>query len=164
MEICQVAPIHTVLAPLDFSGHAQTTFMHAYTQAKANKARLILLNNIESLNVDLLRQMAQDGYAPPQEELIAKMTADRREKLEQEFAGAAADVEVELIVTVGTTWEEVIKTIKRVQVDLVVMGTGGRKGLSHLIFGNTADKVFRHSPCPVLSVRGPETCQLPDLD
>ena len=62
------------------------------------------------------------------------------------------------------SWEEVIKVIKQAPVDLVVMGTSGRTGLSHWIFGNTAEKVFRHAPCPVLSVRGPETCQLPDFD
>ena len=164
MELCQVAPIKTVLAPLDFSGQAQITFVPAYTQAKVNGARLILLNNIESLNLDLLKQISQEGYAPPREELEAGMIAEREERLKAEFAEAAGDIQVEVRVTIGRTWEEIIRLVKREAVDLVVMGVSGRTGLGHLIFGSTAEKVFRHSPCPVLSVRGPEVCQLPELD
>jgi K+-sensing histidine kinase KdpD len=41
-------------------------------------------------------------------------------------------------------------------VDLIVMGTQGRSGLSHLLAGSVAERVVRHAPCPVLTVRHPE--------
>jgi nucleotide-binding universal stress UspA family protein len=40
--------------------------------------------------------------------------------------------------------------------DLLVMGTHGRTGLSHMLMGSVAEKVVRRAPCPVLTVRTPE--------
>lgn len=40
--------------------------------------------------------------------------------------------------------------------DLLVLGTQGRTGLSHLLLGSVAEKVVRRAPCPVLTVRVPE--------
>lgn len=40
--------------------------------------------------------------------------------------------------------------------DLIVMGTHGRTGLSHLLLGSVAENVVRHAKCPVLTVRGPK--------
>jgi hypothetical protein len=38
-------------------------------------------------------------------------------------------------------------------VDLIVMGTHGRSGVSHLFMGSVAERVVRTAPCPVLTVR-----------
>jgi universal stress protein A len=40
-------------------------------------------------------------------------------------------------------------------VDLIVMATHGRTGLSHLLIGSVAERVVRTSPCPVLTIRPP---------
>ena len=42
------------------------------------------------------------------------------------------------------------------QIDLIVIATHGRSGISHALMGGTAEKVVRKSPCPVLTVRDPE--------
>lgn len=39
--------------------------------------------------------------------------------------------------------------------DLIVLSTHGRTGLAHLLIGSVAEKVVRHAPCPVLTVRTP---------
>jgi universal stress protein A len=41
--------------------------------------------------------------------------------------------------------------------DLIVMGTHGRSGLSHLFLGSVAERVVRTAPCPVLTIREPAT-------
>ena len=41
-------------------------------------------------------------------------------------------------------------------IDLIVMGTHGRKALGHLLVGSVAERVVRAAPCPVLTVRHPE--------
>lgn len=45
---------------------------------------------------------------------------------------------------------------KSAGIDLIVMGTNGRSGLSHLLVGSVAERVVRNAPCPVLTVRQPE--------
>jgi nucleotide-binding universal stress UspA family protein len=47
---------------------------------------------------------------------------------------------------------EILKTIDSEDIDLVVMGTHGYKGLEHAIFGSVAEKVVKKSPVPVLTI------------
>ena len=61
----------------------------------------------------------------------------------------------ESMVVSGTPFLEIIRTAKEKEVDLIVVGTHGRTGLDHILFGSTAEKVVRQAPCPVLSVRLP---------
>jgi nucleotide-binding universal stress UspA family protein len=52
----------------------------------------------------------------------------------------------------GDTVDEILKVIKSEDIDLLIMGTHGRKGLEHTIFGSVAEKVVRKSPAPVLLI------------
>jgi nucleotide-binding universal stress UspA family protein len=60
---------------------------------------------------------------------------------------------VEKIIVRGVPFVEIIKTAKDRNVDLIVIGTHGRTGIDHMLFGSTAEKVVRKAPCPVLTVR-----------
>ncbi len=52
----------------------------------------------------------------------------------------------------GDPASEILKTIESEGIDLVIMGTHGRKGLEHTIFGSVAENVVKKSPVPVLIV------------
>jgi nucleotide-binding universal stress UspA family protein len=56
------------------------------------------------------------------------------------------------IVAVGDPGEEIVMTVKKKKIDLVVMGTHGRRGLEHTLFGTVAKYVVMHSRAPVLLV------------
>lgn len=56
----------------------------------------------------------------------------------------------------GKAFLEIINVARDENVDLIVMGTHGRTGLSHMLIGSTAEKVVRMAPCPVLTVKHPE--------
>lgn len=52
----------------------------------------------------------------------------------------------------GYAATEILKFIKREHIDLVIIGTHGRKGMEHAIFGSVAENVVKKSPVPVLVV------------
>lgn len=52
----------------------------------------------------------------------------------------------------GQPVEDIIKTAETWQADLIVLGTHGRTGLSHLLMGSTSEDVIRHSKIPVMVV------------
>ena len=52
----------------------------------------------------------------------------------------------------GDTVDEILKIIESENIDLLIMGTHGRKGLEHVIFGSVAENVVKKSPVPVLSI------------
>jgi nucleotide-binding universal stress UspA family protein len=56
----------------------------------------------------------------------------------------------------GTPYLERVRYARHVIIDLIVLSTDGRTGLSHALLGGSAEIVIRKSHCPVLTVRGPE--------
>ena len=67
----------------------------------------------------------------------------------------AVEKNYQIVFREGEPFVEIIRRARKDSVDLIVMGTHGRTGLDHVLFGSTAEKVVRKSPCPVLTVRLP---------
>jgi len=60
---------------------------------------------------------------------------------------------VSTVVKIGEAHEEIVNFAKKQKVDLIVLATHGRTGLAHVLIGSVAEKVVRHSPVPVLTVK-----------
>jgi nucleotide-binding universal stress UspA family protein len=63
--------------------------------------------------------------------------------------------DLESVVAHGVPYEEILKYAKHNDIDMIVVGTHGRKGLDRAILGSTAERVVRNSHCPVFVVRMP---------
>jgi nucleotide-binding universal stress UspA family protein len=74
-------------------------------------------------------------------------------------AAAARGIGVAGRVLVGLPFQTIIEAARAADVDLIVMGTHGRTGFSHLLLGSVAERVVRHAPCPVLVVRERERAE-----
>ena len=84
-------------------------------------------------------------------------------KSQKEDRNALAELEAqlhgvphEILSREGDVWTEMSKITRDAAIDLIVIGTHGRTGASKLLMGSVAETIFRHAPCPVLTV-GPET-------
>jgi len=61
-----------------------------------------------------------------------------------------------VVVTAVSPAEAIAEYARRERVDLIIVGTHGRRGVKHLMMGSVAERVVRTAPCPVLTVRHPE--------
>jgi len=80
-----------------------------------------------------------------------------QEQLERQLQG----VRHEVVTRKGDVWTELSKITRAEGIDLIVIGTHGRTGANKVIMGSVAETIFRHAPCPVLTV-GPEASGEPD--
>jgi len=78
------------------------------------------------------------------------LRAEEKEKVKP------ASGEVEQGIRKGEPFSEVVQAARKEEIDLIVMGTHGKTGLSHALMGSTAERVVRLAPCPVLAIRSPE--------
>ena len=145
-----------ILVPLDGSATAEAGLREAIPLATALKARLCLLNVVFDLPmlVELSATMdSQEVHAGLQQygrDLLAKA----------ERAAAEGGAETESVVhesTGGSVADAIVSEAARLDCDLIVMGTHGRRGLRRLTLGSDAELVVRHSPVPVMLVRSDET-------
>lgn len=74
--------------------------------------------------------------------------------------GALAGLRHEVIIRQGDVWEQLEKLVRQEQVDLLVIGTHGRRGIGKLLLGSVAEQIFRQADCMVLTV-GPSS--LPEV-
>lgn len=159
MQECSVN-IKRILAALDLSAYSEITFTHALTLARSLGAELVILNVINSRGLDVLDVMAAEGLNVSSRQYLETVEKERREELEKEYLSRVGDTPARLVFRVGLPYEEILKAIPEEGIDLVVLGTKGRSNLAGVLFGTTAEKVFRRASCTVVSVRGPEHCRL----
>jgi nucleotide-binding universal stress UspA family protein len=142
--------IKTILFPTDFSNGARAAMDHAISLAKDYQAKLILLYVIQDISI-------AEWYIPSSisvGELVADLQKSAWQEMDKWIAEVSKQVtDVEKMVVRGVPYVEIIQTAKERNVDLIVIGTHGRTGIDHMLFGSTAEKVVRKAACPVLTVR-----------
>ena len=142
--------IRHILAPTDFSPFSKQAVEYAFELAQKFGAKLLLLHAIE------MPAYPVEGYVPPG--AAGSLLEDLERNARLELANLLPEAEsrgVELArhVIVGSPYRKILETAAAEKVDLIVMATHGRTGLSHLLMGSVAERVVRLAPCPVLTMR-----------
>jgi nucleotide-binding universal stress UspA family protein len=140
------AGIKKILVPTDFSAPSRRAMDYAAVLAKDSGAEILLLHVIESLPYSVTDTLHVIDHRRALEKTAGALLENLRDELgEKELA-------VNTRLASGTAYDEVLKVARREKADLIVMGTHGRTGMSHLFLGSVAEKVVRLAACPVLTV------------
>jgi nucleotide-binding universal stress UspA family protein len=148
--------IRKVLAAIDLSDYSRETMELALEIAHATGAELIVVNVLNQRDIEAMEKVAEQISHLSTEEYFRHREQDRERRLEElldRYGGANSGLDVRTIVLRGIPFKRIMELIQDFEVDLVVMGAKGRTNLADVLFGSTAEKVFRHSPVPVLNVR-----------
>jgi nucleotide-binding universal stress UspA family protein len=142
--------IQHILVPTDFSEYADYALDYAVELAKSFQARVTVLY------VYYLPSIALGEVSPA----VIDETLEALETNAQQHAHKAlarvlnAGLQGDSVIVEGAPFQMIIDTAKEKAVDLIVMGTHGRTGLTHVLMGSVAERVVRMAPCPVLVTRG----------
>jgi nucleotide-binding universal stress UspA family protein len=143
--------VSKILYPTDFSNPSACALKYAVELAEKFDAELVMLHV-------LLDETQMVSFYLPQLTVknLSKDMEEGAKKKMQEFikeTDMLEGVDYTCEMVKGLADEEIVKFAKENAVDLIVIGTHGRSGFEHVLFGSTAEKVVRTAPCPVLTVR-----------
>jgi len=143
-----------IVVPVDFSVQSAPAIEAAVDLSRRYDGLMTLVHVYDPLAYAL-----PEGYVlftPSQfEQLMAALQQQLEETRKTAVELGALRVDTRLLQ--GFPAEEIKDYAARSGVDLIVMGTHGRGMLKHLLLGSVAERVVRTAPCPVLTLKAPQT-------
>ena len=141
--------LNTILVPSDFSKCSDAALRYGLELARRFDARLHLLHVVQD---PATQPWAAEGLSVPLFDVVDQWQAEARQRLIASVPRPDAG-RVTAVATVATPCQEILRYADEQAIDLIVMGTHGRGGMSHMLLGSIAERVVRRAPCPVLTVR-----------
>ena len=143
-----VIDVKQILAPVDFSAASQRGLAFAAAVAARFHSQLYLLYVVEP------PALPEWGYAHMAiKEAKLRRTAEQRLSQFPAECGIAPGLAQSTKVGTGRADWEICRFAAEGNIDLIVLASHGLGGLKHAFIGSTAERVVRHAPCPVLTIR-----------
>jgi nucleotide-binding universal stress UspA family protein len=145
------APFRRILCAADFSECSVAGLRYAQALAEQHHAQLAVVHVIEEFPA-----IYDPLIGPPVDFAAYRASAEtvsRKWLRDAVPASVRRVVKVEELLTFGKPHQEIVRLSEEWGSDLIVLGIHGRNVVDRLVFGSTAERVVRHAPCPVLTVR-----------
>jgi len=145
--------IRNIMFVTDFSEGSANAMPYAADMAKMYGSKLYIVHVVYDV------AKTAGWYIPhvSMDELYMELEKGAKKELDKAFVDQMRGLtNVERVVLKGIPYEEITRFAAEQKVDMIVLGTHGRRGIDRLLFGSTAEQVVRNAPCPVLSVRLPD--------
>ncbi len=141
-----------ILFPTDFSKGSAVAADYALSMARTNRARLYVLYVVD------IRDYLTNFYGHPLPH--QKLDKEARESAMAALKKFSAENfkgyrNIELKVLGGKPYKEIIKAVRGLKIDLVVMGSSSSTGVERFLLGSNVDKVLRTANCSVMVVQNP---------
>jgi nucleotide-binding universal stress UspA family protein len=149
MERCPMPEIKKILCAVDLSEHSKFVAEYAALLAKTYGAKVLVVYTAPSLSQYV------GFHVPPNtiENFVGEIVTGAEKSMEDFVAEHFSDVDATSQVLVGYAAEEILNRAHDGNVDIIVMGTHGRKGIDRILFGSVAEKVVKNAAVPVLTIR-----------
>lgn len=139
--------IKRIVVPIDLSSCSLDALEYATQFAKHIGASITILHAMEPVAYGLDFSLSH-----------AKEWKRQREYLEERLTVLTAcltssGVKTDHVLKPGVPADSITSYVTQQRYDLMIMGTHGRRGISHILVGSIAGAMLRHAPCPVLTVR-----------
>ena len=149
-----MSKVKKIMVAVDFSEFSNKITDHAGRLAEDLGAELIFVNVINQRDIDMVNQITLHTDKISLKDYLNGLIDDRTEQMQRLLKDTRCTrIPNRFLIKKGVPFAELIETAKAEKVDMVVMGTKGRSNIAGILFGSQAEKMFRHCPLPLLSVR-----------
>jgi nucleotide-binding universal stress UspA family protein len=143
-----------IMVAVDFSEYSSKIAVHAGQLAQDLGAELIFVNVINQRDIDMVKQVTIHTDKISVKDYISGLIDDRSQKMQQLLKETnCSQIPNRFLIKKGVPFIKLVETAREENADMVVMGTKGRGNISGILFGSQAEKMFRHCPVPLLSIR-----------
>ena len=147
-----MANISKILCAVDFAEFSPQVADYANTLAQAFQGEIHVLYIVPSMSQYVGLQVAPSSI----ENFVGEIISGAEQTMEQFIRDNFSGISVQGKVITGNAAEEILTYASEQEMDLIVMGTHGRKGLDRILFGSVAERVVKSSHIPVLTIRPKE--------
>jgi nucleotide-binding universal stress UspA family protein len=143
-----------IMVAVDFSEYSPKIAAHAGQLAEDLGAELIFVNVINQRDIDMIKQVTIHTDKISVKDYINGLMDDRNEQVQRLLKETNCKrIPNRFLIKKDVPFVELVATAKEEKADMVVMGTKGRGNIAGILFGSQAEKMFRHCPVPLLSIR-----------
>ena len=139
--------LNKIMVPTDFSEASKQSLSYAEAFAKKFGASVIL---VYVAPAQAAAELSRIGIVLEEKLALAKAQESLGQFRAKELSRS---LPVETQLRTGSPDVEINNAAKELRADLIILSTHGRTGLKHFFLGSTAERVVRHAPCPVLTIR-----------
>lgn len=136
-----MAMIKKILAPTDFSDLSAQGVVYAFQLAKEIGAELVVINIVTLDESNLVNKREVEQH----KKLLDEFLADK-------VAAVGPDITIRKAVEPGQPYSTIVHWAENEAMDLIVISSHGRSGLSRMVMGSVTAEILKKSPCPVLVV------------
>lgn len=151
----QKASTRPILVPLDFSPGSEAALLQAAELAEALQAPVTVLHVVHDLT-------STPGYKALKgarkqlrrmEDIAAEILQEYMQAIEKKYPELAALHKAEKLLVVGIPVTRILETADKTDARMIVMGSQGRTGLSHVLLGSKAEQIVRLAKIPVMIIK-----------
>ena len=142
--------LKSILCPIDFSDFSAAAYEYALSLAEYYNARIVAMHVVELWKYPFADYAGYEADYAKFSRALKEGGEVRLQRFVKEHS--AGGLHPELVVHDGNPPDYILSYVQKENMEVIVMGTHGRRGLDRLALGSTTDRVIRKATCPVLVV------------
>lgn len=149
-----MSKVKRIMVAVDFSEFSTKITGYAGHLAEDLDAELVFVNVINQRDIDTINQITIYTDELSVKDYVKGLIEDRTAQMQDLLKETnCSRIPNRFLIKKGVPFAELIETATAEEADMVVMGTKGRGNIAGILFGSQAEKMFRHCPVPLLSIR-----------